>query len=183
MNTGNTISHNQVTQHIAGLFANACVELFQSFNCEISPLGETEFDMTDVPHGQIAASCKDFEISIHLHLPFPALAMTYPVFSHILIIDQAALEDWLCELSNRLMGKLKRKLFACNANIAIGLPSHAMGCTNNYSAAAAYVAFIYKIDQQIFSCGIAIEIFNETLLLTSPCINDNGIPDGNIELF
>ncbi|MES2826336.1 MAG: hypothetical protein V4732_22270 [Pseudomonadota bacterium] len=178
------MSHNQVTQRIAGLFADACVELFQSLNYDINPIDETEFDVTDVPHGKIAAGCKDFAINIHLHLPFPALAMTYPVFSHILIIDQAALEDWLCELSNRLMGKLKRKLFACNANIAIGLPSHSMGDADKYSTAAAdYVAFKYKIDQQVFICGIAIEVFHDPLLLTSQPMSDNGIPDGNIDLF
>ncbi len=78
----------------------------------------------------------------------------------------------------------KRKLFACNANIAIGLPSHSMGDADKYSTAAAdYVAFKYKIDQQVFICGIAIEVFHDPLLLTSQPMSDNGIPDGNIDLF
>ncbi len=178
------MSNTQVTQYLGELFETTCTELFRSINSDVITLDNFDFDTSDIPHSQMDAGCNDIEVIIHLHVPFSTLAMTYPVHSGVAIVDEIAMEDWICELSNLLMGKLKHRLSTSAIDLSLGLPSYSIGGKSNaLHSNGEYFIFSFELYQQTFAAGISIEVFNNDLLLSAPKPDMSAVPDGNIEFF
>lgn len=174
----------QLAENFRNFFEAACVELFQSLNCEITPADSEFFDKFDEPYAQIDGGCCDFELEIYLCLPYTALIMTHPMQSMHNALPESELEDWLCELSNLLIGKFKRILLSYNFNLTIGLPDFSIGhppqpipsTSNNF-------ALRFSTENQVFEAGIAIEFLSENIQLIEQNTKESRIDDGDIEFF
>lgn len=173
-------------QTICDLFECSCIELFESFNCRIRTLDDAELDTMTVPTARIDSGNSELEIVISLHLPFSALAMTYPIQDNITGIDEAELEDWLNELSNRLLGKFNRHLSLYDCHLNHGLPEYYFG-TQDYPAVSEQIdSFVYHfdLDHELFKAVISIELFaDEVTLLEQRMESTSTVQDGDLELF
>jgi len=56
----------------------------------------------------------ELEVLLVLKMPFSVLSMTYPVIDNITSIDESKPEDWISELSNQLIRRVKTKLIEHN---------------------------------------------------------------------
>ena len=178
------MSNPEVANCILEIFEAACIELFQNISCEIKRVQNCKISTFDVPHASMDAGCHDVEIETHLYVPFTALAMTYPAQTSIVAISEVALEDWLCELNNLLMGKLKKRLYDYGIVITFGLPHYSINSGDNIftSEGGEYFAIIFDVDKQLFEAGIFIEVFNDALVLSAQESID-AVADGELEFF
>lgn len=176
---------DEAIELICQLFEESCVELFESMQCHTQRIGAHDLLGADAPIAFIDAGSDDFEVLLTLRLPFPALTMTYPVQDHILSVDEKELEDWILEMSNRLLGLFKVSLMARGCNVNTGLPSHDFGFDNSHSInQQTYHAFHFIIDEEIVETGIRIEVLSdEVSLATITTIPDAHIQSGEIDFF
>ena len=175
----------QFAEQFVGYFQSACVELFRGFDCEIQPIDSNLFNAHEEPYARIDAGCAEFEIEIYLCLPYTTLLMTHPMQGLHNTIPEQELEDWLSEMSNMLMGKLKRTFLAHGITLKVGLPDFSIGYPLDARQYGANERFIlaYETDHQAFETGITIEFLTENLQLTAQQPEDNSVADGNIEFF
>ena len=118
-------------QRIYSLFEHACYELFKNYGHNIQRVYGSGFETSDLPCARIDGGNDDFEILIAVHMPFSTLAQTYPVGGpHTIAEDE--LEDWVSELSNRLLGKLNAQIALHNCPLKSGLPEFSLGSQNDF---------------------------------------------------
>ncbi len=179
------MNNQQLAENFRNFFEAACVELFQSLGCEITPADGEPFDKFDEPYTRIDAGCSDFELDIYLCLPYAALIMTYPIPNLHSTIPESELEDWLSELSNLLMGRLKRTLTSYNFNLIIGLPDFSIGHPPQLRRSTASTSFSLRFatESQIFEAGITVELLSDNVQLIEQNKIQPNVDDGDIEFF
>jgi len=179
-----------VVNQIENLFEIACLGLFESLNCMVSRVypNESELDevMYEVPIACIDAGSKEVELNIRLQLPMSVLALTYPVQGEITAVNEEQLEDWIAELSNQLIGRLKAKLVAHNCFVSLGLPTtyFGAGIDDLIDGGCEKKAMYFDLDGEVCACHILIEAFSDELLFSvevDECIDV--LAEGEIELF
>ena len=180
------MDHQQTIHSIRDLFESTCMILFQSFDCKVVELGDIEFDSTDVPTASVDAGSNDLEITLFLQLPFSALAMTYPIQRDVVNVDEGKLEDWICELSNQLIGKFKTELRAHGCHLDSGLPDFTLTSETyeNVLQSQESFTFYYDIDNIVFVTSICMELLDDEIVFNAANIVDgNAVDDGDLELF
>jgi len=100
----------EVVQGIEGLFEAVCVSLFESLNCTVRRIKNANNEPVDAPIACIDAGSIDLELMTGLELPMSVLSLTYPVEGDTREVGEAHLGDWIGELSNQLIGRLKVEL-------------------------------------------------------------------------
>ncbi len=179
------MSSTSIALQLRDLFEATCYELFTGLNGQITQVESVDFDGSHMPFAHIDAGCNDFEIEITLSLPFSALAMTYPVYCNITKIDESELEDWITELSNRLMGQLRRNLMMYSVQLQTGVPDHCFGYPSDPKSTQTgyHFLFQFEFDAEVFEAGLFVEVFNPELVFNMRAAEKNAINDGNIEFF
>ncbi len=176
----------EVAQCIQRLFLECCEKLFQSLDCTTHLLSDTSADLSQSPIACIDAGSDDVEFMIALQLPLPVLALTYPVAEGITTVDENRLEDWISELSNQLIGRLKAKLIEHDCFVSIGLPQSFFGADVDELLAenSEQVDYYFDIDGEVCGCSISIEVFDEAMSFS---VEKNDAIDiqeeGELELF
>jgi len=181
------MDQKQFVKQISDLFESACTELFQSLDCNVEKLdaSSVNFDTGDVPRATIDAGADDFEMELSLHLPFSGLAMTYPLQENITTIDESELEDWIAELSNRLLGDVKVKLRAHQCDLSVGLPSYCFGDDEPISTEGkeCHVS-IFNIDNEFFQATMALELLSDPIAFSEQAVAANDpVEQGVLEFF
>ena len=175
---------SQALQTLNGIFDAACIELFGSMNCGVEATAATHFDGDDVPLAHIDAGADDFELILTLKLPYASLTMTYPVLNQIMSVDEQQLEDWLCELANRLLGLLKAKLHAQQCRLNTGLPMFlAGGDIADIVYSDGYFKHYFLLDGEAVEMGISIELFNDEIGIDETITEQNTTQAGDLDLF
>ncbi|MBT7442775.1 MAG: hypothetical protein HN790_02265 [Methylococcales bacterium] len=138
------------------------------------------------PIACIDAGSTEVSVVLTLQLPMSVLAMTYPVQTDSIVnISEEKLEDWISEISNQLIGRLKSKLLSHDCTALIGLPAIYFGTeiddllAENGDRHNLY----FDIDGEACGCIISTEIFDDA---PSFSLSDNNIElmaEGEIELF
>ncbi len=181
------MSKELVIKEIHDLFEAAILALFESLGCKIKRILEPTHELDDVPLASMDAGSHDIEVMMFIGMPLPVLSLTYPSsFEHIIDVDESQLEEWIPELANQLMGKLKNKLILRGCNLQMGLPNCYFGQSLSDVLPDGYdhAMFYFDSDGEIFECCLSINIFNENMELsqdTEP--TDSGPGDGELELF
>jgi len=175
------------TRIIGELYSSACLELFESLDCVASATDEPHnSELTDAPIANIDAGSEDLEITLNLRLPTSILALTYPVTGAITDVSEEELEDWLSELSNQFMGRLKAKLHSRQCNVKLGLPvSHFdTDISELLSGKGHHESLYFMVDQEPCECHLTVELFNEDLIILEEAVEDpDAIGEGEMELF
>jgi hypothetical protein len=178
--------NEQIVPCVADQFELMCVELFESLNCSIKRITEHEEAVAGIPIACIDAGSEDLEILLSLRIPVSVLSLTYPLQEDIVGMDDVILEDWLSELSNQLVGKMKRKLFVYGLELQIGLPNSYFGTDINEIIPEDFnsVYYYFDVDNEICCCTISVGIFNEDMVFErQESIPDDNSVESELELF
>lgn len=172
---------------ILNVFETACLELFQSLNCNVCKVEPCPDAVADAPLTHIDAGSEDMEIVIVLRAPLPVLSITYPHFdmNNILAINEEQLEDWISELANQLVGRFKNKMLNFGCSLQIGLPEMIYDAHNVKLPITNHVAYRYyfDIDKEKIECSLYLQLLNQNLVLTPQQQADGGVQEGELELF
>lgn len=181
---------NQTTlESIESLFEACCKEQFESLNCKAHDVVPSDADFERLnaePTALIDAGSNDLELVVALQIPLSVLAMTYPLQDSISNASEEILEDWLSELSTRLIGRLKSKLLKHNCTVTLGLPQKYFGLSINEllpEGGSKHYLF-YAIDGEICACNLSVEIFNDNVSFTEEENQElNLSAEGDLEFF
>tara|TARA_R110001592_G_scaffold49482_1_gene154266 strand:+ start:18314 stop:18856 length:543 start_codon:yes stop_codon:yes gene_type:complete len=177
---------NEVAQCIHNIFLDCCRNLFQSLDCNVNLIEGDDINLNESPIACIDAGSDDIEFAIGLQLPLQVLALTYPVAEGIITVEENRLEDWISELSNQLIGRLKAKLIEHDCFVNIGLPQSYFGAQVDdlLSDNSNQEDYYFDIDGEVCRCSISIEVFDEAISFS---IEKNESIDmqeeGELELF
>src|SRR5215207_5217577 len=108
------VERSETTRDIQDLASRACVELLQAYGVPLSPAaawGEVDEPMLCGVMGFVGDSLRG---SCLLTAPLRAVEAAAP--------EGAAPRDWVGELANQLVGRLKAKLMQRGATIALSTP-------------------------------------------------------------
>ena len=112
---------NSVVHRIVELFDSTCVSQFESMGCSILKVSDPS-----AWHGLLSAHIEavsdDLSIELLLIAPGPLLAQTMPSGEGYSVADPDLQKDWLLELANRFVGRLKNKLVEHGSVLKIGFP-------------------------------------------------------------
>jgi hypothetical protein len=178
------MNKNEVTNKIQTLFAEASQDLLKGMNCAVSIVDDNLDIELDAPIALIDAGSAELEVQVGLELPLTVLALTYPV-PNISIVDDESLEDWISELSNQLIGRLKSKLMKSGQEIMLGLPSSYFGTdiTDLMTTEQSYYSVFYNVDGEVCAFHLGIEALNDEPLFHETEDDDDALMESEIELF
>jgi len=177
---------SQIIQCIQELFETTFIELFQHLNCTIKRVADPVCELDDVPIAYIDAGSEDIEIMLLLQAPMSALALTYPASEIITEVNEEKLEDWISELTNQLIGRLKNKLIPHNCLLKIGLPRSFFGADVNelLPPGVDYIEFFFDVDSEIVECKLALDFISEEMHFNiNANDDDSGVGEGELEFF
>jgi hypothetical protein len=140
----------------------------------------------DVPVACIDAGSKDLELIICLQFPVSVLALTYPVQEDITGVDEERLEDWISELSNQLVGRIKNKLLLHNCQVDLGLPTSYFGSDVSHllSKNGEIMSLYFDVDGETCGFHVSIEVFEDDMLFSLEEYDDNeSLDEGELEMF
>jgi chemotaxis protein CheX len=175
-----------VAECVQNIFKDACISLLESLNCAVNIVDNARGDLMDAPIACIDAGSNDIEMIICLQFPVSVLALTYPVQSGIIAVDEERLEDWVSELSNQLIGKVKAKLLLHNCQVDIGLPTTYFGADINslLSSNSEKNCIYFDVDGETCAFHSSIEVFEDNMVFTIEESDDaDGVDEGELELF
>jgi len=178
--------NEQIVPCLVDHFETACVELFESLKCDVSRIEENEEAVMSIPIACIDAGSEDLELLLSLRIPISVLSLTYPIQEDIVGMDEVILEDWLSELSNQLMGKMKKKLLVYGLDLQTGLPNSYFGTDINELLPDDFeTVFLYfDIDHEICSCSISVGIFNQEMIFERQAVvSEDQTVESELELF
>lgn len=172
-------------QVLSKLFEECCVELFTGFNCSIEKTDDAISRSSDDPIAVVDAGSEELEIAVLLQLPVNILALSYHSDVDITLVAEEVLEDWIAEISNQLIGKLKNKLLSYEVSLKLGLPNAYFGAdiSELMPETEHYVTCVFNIDNELLELVLAIDILDGSLDLSEPKQIDDGPGDGELELF
>lgn len=177
----------EVAQHIHVLYEDSLKELLASLSCDVNMSPANEADWLDAPVALIDAGSEDMEIklALALELPMTVLAMTYPV-PNITVVDEESLEDWISEMANQLIGRLKTKLMSHEQEITLGLPTTSFGVELNdlIEPGPTHFSSYIEVDGEACAFHIGVEFFSEEISFVSePVVVEDSLMESEIELF
>lgn len=174
-----------VIEKVGALFSSASQDLLTGMNCDVSVVYEAGNEVVDAPVAIIDAGSQDLEIQMALELPMSVLALTYPV-PNISVVDDESLEDWISELSNQLMGRLKAKLLKHEQEITLGLPSSYFGAGIDELMSVGMQRYTVYLDVDGQTCAfhLGVETLADEINFSDAEIeNDDVLMESEIELF
>ncbi len=178
---------NEILQTIDSLFIDSCRAMFESLGCTTKlTTGIDPLELSGSPIACIDAGSEDIEILIALQLPLEVLALTYPAKDGLISIEERSLEDWISEIANQLIGRIKARLLEHDCAVNIGLPVTYFDIDINelLSDQKSLVHYYFDVDNQICGFSISIELFNDGLSFSIEANNDVNLQEGGeLELF
>jgi len=176
----------QIVQCFQELLETVFVELFQHLNCTIKRIVDPADELDDVPIACIDAGSDDIEIMLLLQAPMSVLALTYPSSQIITEVDEEKLEDWISELTNQLIGRLKNKLIQHECRLNMGLPRTFFGMDADeiLPSDTDYIVLFFDVDNEIIECKLALDFINEEMnFKINADDDDSGVSEGELEFF
>jgi hypothetical protein len=116
------MNNSEFAALISDVYKKSFIDIMANYKCEVYETEERDELMEFSSSVSVDAGAKDFEMSIALKMPYSSLEKSIPINSSRELIDEGELEDWLCEISNMLIGAVKAELLKRNCHLQIGLP-------------------------------------------------------------
>ena len=114
-----------VQNKIVELYEASISELFESHDLEVKKQAYDDIECEETSMCIIGAGSSYLKLSVCLNAEKSVLKGTYPVsFSSK---GDEKLTDWIGELSNQLMGKLKNKLISYECRVSMNIPTIVYG--------------------------------------------------------
>ena len=175
-----------VVQCIQEIFEESCTGLLASLSDLAVKLEASNEELIDVPIACIDAGSNDIELTLCLQFPVSVLALTYPVQEDITGVDEERLEDWISELSNQLVGRVKNRLLTHNCRVDLGLPTSYFGSDVSHllSGNSEIMSMYFDVDGETCAFHMSVDVFEEDMEFTLQEADDSeSLDDGELELF
>jgi len=175
-----------VVQCVQDIFEEACTGLLESLSDLAIKIDSSRGDLIEVPIACIDAGSHDIELIICLQFPVSVLALTYPIHADITGVDEERLEDWISELSNQLVGRVKNRLLTHNCQVDLGLPVSYFGSDVEHllSQTGEIKSVYFDVDGETCAFHISVEVFEEDMVFTIAETEVlDALDDGELELF
>ena len=104
-------------------------------------------------------------MSIALRMPHSSPEKSIPFKPNAVLIHEDELEDWLCEISNQLIGTVKAELLKHNCKIQIGIPISAAGSELQDIAPEGYghVRYHFNVAHGCCESAVSLQFFEEKI--------------------
>jgi len=169
------------------VFQGACFDLFSGLDCSVTCAEGDECSLYNAPIACIDAGSNEVELVLGLQMPITILALTYPVGASIFAVGEEQLEDWISELSNQLIGRVKSKLNSNDSNLQLGLPVTYYGeDESELMQQDEKIALYFELDGEVCACYLSVELLVKAEDITSSEYFQQGVEDsanGELELF
>ncbi|TNC79684.1 MAG: hypothetical protein C9356_17880 [Oleiphilus sp.] len=177
-----TMNRSEASQYINNEFSAACIALFEGFQCKVEPIEADEADLDNAIAASIDAGSEELEIRALLRMPFSVLSLTYPS-ADITVVEDTKLEDWMAEIANLLIGKLKTRLLNQGIKITIGLPENFFGDEFESLIPPGAEEFVYgfDLDGVPIECRLYLELMADELTIEAE--GDDDVEEGELEMF
>lgn len=181
------MASEDVIHQIHGLFESAILSVFAALGCPIRRILEPPRELKGVPLASMDAGSRDLEIMLFIGLPLTVLALSYPVKSEdIFAVDESHLEDWILEIANQVMGRLKNALLRAGSDLQMTLPSFYAEQRLSEVLPPGYdhAIFYFELDGEVFECCLSISVIHPDLVLNLNAAGEDGAShEGELELF
>lgn len=177
------MQHAEAVSYIYEQVEESCFSLFEGLSCDVTFAAEEDTVDENAFIAMIDAGSDELELRLFLRMPFSVLALTYPG-EDVAQIQDEKLEDWMGELSNMLIGKVKTKLMACGINIKIGLPESFFGVTFDEIVPSGFSSktYYFDVDKVLVECRIYLDLMVDELTIDLIDGSDDS-SEGELELF
>ena len=178
------MNHQEAVSNIFEHFEQGCFSLFEGLNCDVSFAEDPDHELDNAFIAMIDAGSDEMEIRIYLRMPFSVLALTYPG-SNVADIEEEKLEDWMAELSNMLVGKIKASLLNHGVEIKIGLPESYYGVDFEDVTPEGFEkkTYFFSVDNVPVECRIYLDLMVDEIDMTVEAAGDGDLHEGELELF
>lgn len=164
MNNAEILHNNEIIPHIIGLFESAGIKQFESMNEEVELIGKPGKD-SDVLKSYIDVTSDDLKVALSLSVPRSVLKKTIPGVPQGTNITDAMQEDWILELANRLLGRLKNKLLSHSCILHMGIPksSQREDVDKLFDDGGQKESFFFDMNGEVVECYLSLNIYNENM--------------------
>lgn len=155
----------ETEQRIIELFDSTCIKQFESLGCEIAKV-DSKGKVAEVLRAYIEASSENVKVMLCLNVPRALLLETMPFTDPD--DNEVLLIDWVLELSNRFLGRLKNKLVDHGCDLKMGLPVFCEDSTmqsslqDQYSQADRY----FDVNNKTMECCLFLDVSSQANELT-----------------
>ncbi|MFT5717549.1 MAG: hypothetical protein ACJAWS_000024 [Oleiphilaceae bacterium] len=147
----------ETEQRIIELFDSTCIKQFESLGCNIAKV-ERQGDCEDVFRAYIDASSENVSVMLCLNVPRQLLKETMPFKDHG--DDDSFLVDWVLELSNRFLGRLKNKLVDHGCDLKMGLPKFCIDAKTQDSLKGMFTQAdrYFEVNNKTMECCLFLDV-------------------------
>ena len=174
-----------VFPHVQTIYRESLIDLFSGLNCEVEQVSDLDRELTEAPIARIDCGSSELELTILIRIPMSVLALTYPI-EKVIDIDESELEDWISEISNQLIGKIKTRLSKRECDVTIGLPSAFFDSTMAplMPDGGMTSGFYFLIDNEPCETLLCMEAFEDTIQFNlEETEQEDPFADGEMEFF
>lgn len=178
------MNQSEASTFIYEQFEQACFSLFEGLSCDVSFGDASSQELENAAIASIDAGSAEMELRVFLRMPFSVLALTYPG-SDVTDIEEEKLEDWMAELSNMLVGKIKAAMLHHGLQMTIGLPESFFGVEMEEVTPEGFndsKAYYFEVDKVPVECRIFLDLMVDSLDV-QVVEDDDDVNEGELELF
>lgn len=151
-------------QRIIELFDSACIKQFESLGCEVEGVGLLAHS-GDIHRAYIEATSEELSVMLCLNVSRKLLLQTMPTVGSA---DESLIKDWILELANRFLGRLKNKLISHSCVLKMGLPQF---CADDQAQKSLQNKFVqtaryFEINNEVVECCLFIDISDDAEALS-----------------
>lgn len=168
MNIEHLIKPDDVVPYVLSLFETSCIKQFESINRKITRIETPGLLSGERRAAFISSGNEDMKVSLLLCMSKSTLKNTMPSMGDLAPnLGEELLQDWLHELCNRLLGRLKNKLLDHNCSLRMGLPQacpeHYLGVLQNEPGQK--ICEYYELDGEVIECHLCVNQLNPDMVM------------------
>ena len=158
------LESQEIIPHIIGLFETAGIKQFESMDQEAELIDKPGED-ADTFKAYIDLTSEDLKVAMLLIVPRQILINTIPGIPDGQDITEDMQEDWILELSNRLMGRLKNKLLSHDCFLQIGIPKSSLRLDVDmlFDDGGEVKSYFFNLDGGVAECYLSLNLFNKEM--------------------
>lgn len=177
-------SKELIAEQISTLCRSSCEALFQALDCPLFALNEPSSMLDNAPKATISARSDALELTLVIQVPLEVLAQTYRAGAITQETAEPALSDWICELVNQMMGRLKNKLLPRGCRVILALPQSSwdLEIDDDLPADAIRSSHFYEAGMSDLAWFLDIRLLDPNLQLTEAAAMES-VEEGGMEIF
>lgn len=180
------MNNSQFAALVSDVYKKSFIEIMANYQCEAYESEDSAELMEFCSSVSVDAGAKDFEMGIALRMPYSSLEKSIPSNADDGLVDEGQLEDWLCEISNLLIGAVKAELLKRNCRLQIGLPQ--CNADNDLQdiipSGYQHVKYTFSVAHERCESIVSLQFLEEQIDCSEfEITDDNEVERSELELF